>query len=272
MPGTGRPALLLAVVVVLAGCTALGTGPASPTPTATPDWPDELPPGMTTTDVAEPLRLVRAHTATLVGTSYTYRQTVTISTTDGIQLGTVRSVRRVEPDGSFVHRMRTEGVVPSVVSNVEAVDVYSNGTVTVVRFRQPDGENRTLVSPADEARISAGDVIQKGTLYSMFSTTDPAVRGPVRRGGTTYLHVRGANGTATIGFTEATNASFEALIAPSGLIYRYALAYHVNDSYTGWEGRILRRVVYDDVGTTTVERPAWVDEQVANATRVPPEG
>lgn len=271
MPGTGRLALILAVIVVLAGCTALGTGPTSPTPTATPTWPAELPPGVATTDVTEPLRLVRAHTATLVGTSYTFRQTVTVSTTDGIQLGTMRSVRRVEPDGSFVHRMRTEGVVPSVVTNVEAVDVYSNGTVTVVRFRQ-DGENRTLVSPADEARISAGDVIQKGTLYSMFSTTDPAVTGPIRRDGTTYLHVRGANGTATIGFTDATNASFEALIAPSGLIHRYALAYHVNDSYTGWKGRIVRRVVYDDVGTTTVERPDWATGELPNATRVPPEG
>jgi hypothetical protein len=271
MPGTGRPALLLAAVVVLAGCTAFGTGPTSPTLTATPVWPDELPPGMTTTTVTEPLRLVRAHTAALGDTSFTYRQTETVRTVDGIRLGVVRTERRVGPDGTFVHRMRVEGVVPTAVTHLRAVDVYSNGTVTVIRFRQ-DGENQTLVSPADEAEMTAGDVVRMGILYSMFSTTDPAVTGPLRRNGTTYLHLRGANGTATIGFTEATNASFEALVAPSGLVYRYAVAYDVNDTYQGWQGRVHRTVVYDDVGTTTVERPGWVSGAIRNATRVPPGG
>lgn len=266
-----RRAILLSALVVLAGCTAIGLGPGSPTPapTATPAWPDRLPPGVTTATVSGPLDLARAHTAALTGQSFTFRSTVVVRTTDGIRLGRVRTVRRVGPDGRFVHRTRVEGVVPSFVANVRAVDAYSNGSVVVIRFRQ-DGRNRTLVTAARESPISPYDVVGKGRLYSMVSATDPTVLGPIERGGTTYLHVKGTNGTTRLGFARASNATFEALVAPSGLVHRYAFSYRANDTtYRDWEGHIVRTVVYEDVGSTTVERPAWVVEAVPNAMRVP---
>lgn len=272
MPGPGRRALVLALLVGLAGCTAFGAVPGTPTAssTSTPAWPAELPPGVNRTTVTSPLDLARAHTAVLIGQTFTVRSTTTVRTTDGIRLGQVHTVRRVGRDGRFVHRTRFEGVVPSSVATVRAVDAFSNGTVTVVRFR-PDDRNKTLVSPAAEATIQPYDVIQKGPLYALLSVTRPTVQGPLRRGGTASLHVTGANGTTTFGYTEATNVTFEALIAPSGLIHRYALTYRANDtSYTGWQGRIERRVGYVGVGTTTVRRPAWVSTAIPNATEVPP--
>lgn len=270
MSGVPRVALALVVLAVLAGCSTAGLGgPPTATPTATPAWPDPMPPGVTTSGVAEPLTLVRAHTAALVGRSFTYRETVTVSTLDGIRLGQIHTVHRVD-EGTFVFSKRVDGVVPQRLSRVRHVDGYSNGTTTVTRYRI-DGENRTLVGPAREATLSAYGVVQKGTLYSLVAATDPTVRGPLRRGGTTYVHLEGTNGTATIGVTRATNASFEALVAPSGLVHRYAFAYHANDStYGGWEGRLVRTVVYDDVGATTVERPDWVDVALGRATEVPP--
>lgn len=271
MPTVGRSALLVALLVVLAGCTAIGFGSNSPTPTptATPEWPDELPPGLSTANVSDPLDVARAHTAGLTGQSFTYRATITARTTDGIRLGTVRIERRIAADGRFIHRMRVDGVVPSSLANVRAVDAYSNGSVVVIRFR--DGErNRTLVTALAESTIQPYDVVQKGQLYSMLSATDPVVRGPVRRGGVTYLHLKGANGSTRFGFTEASNMTFEALVSPSGVVHRYALRYHaVETDYTAWEGRIERTVVYEDIGTTTVQRPAWVDRERANATEVP---
>lgn len=74
-----------------------------------------------------------------------------------------------------------------------------------------------------------------------------------------------------LGVTDATNATLEVLVAPSGLVHRYALTYHVDDSPDGGrEGRLVRTVVHDDVEATTVERPGWVDEALPNATEVPP--
>lgn len=271
MPPSGRAAVLLSLLLVVAGCTAIGLDPGSPTPTATatPEWPDQLPPGVTAEAVVGPLDLARAHMAALTDTSFTYRSTVVVSTADGIRLGSVRTVRRVGPDDRFVHRMRVDGVVPSLVSNVRAVDAYSNGSTVVIRFR--DGErNKTLVTTVRESPIQADDVIGKGRLYSMLSATEPRVEGPVTRGGRTYLHVRGTNGTTRLGFTAATNGTFEGLVAPSGLVHRYAFSYHANDtSYRDWEGRIVHTVVYDDVGSTTVQRPDWVTEELPNATQVP---
>lgn len=271
MARSARSAVALAALVALAGCAALGVGSGSPTPaTATPQWPATMPPGVTTEGVEEPLALARAHTSALVGGSFAYRSTLEASTVDGVPLGTVTTVHRVDADGRFVHASRVEGVVPPSYGRLRAVDAYSNGTVTVVRFRT-DGRNRTLVSSADEAALSAYGVVGKGTLYSLVAATDPTVRGTLRRGGTTYLHLKGENGTVRLGVTEATNASFEALVAPSGLVQRYALAYHANvSSDAGWEGRLVRTTVYDDVGETTVERPDWVAEALPNATEVPP--
>lgn len=269
MARRGQPAFMLAVLVVLAGCTGLGLDPGSPTPTESPEWPDQLPPGVTTVTVSEPLDLARAHTAVLTGQSFTFRATVVARTTDGIRLGAVHTVRRVGPNGRFVHRMRVEGVVPSVVTDLRAVDAYSNGSVVVIRFRRQD-QNKTLVTSVQESPIRANDVIGKGPLYSMLSATRPAVKGPITRGGTTYIHIRGANGTTTLGFTEATNGTFEALVAPSGLVHRYAFSYRANDTtYRDWEGRIVRTVVYENVGSTTVERPDWVAAEIPNATQVP---
>lgn len=266
MSPSGRAAVLLSLLVVLAGCTAIGLGPGSPTPaaTATPAWPDQLPPGVTTANVSGPLDLARAHTAALSGRSFTYRSTVTVTTAEGIGIGTVRTVRRVDSAGRFVHRMRADGVVPTVVTDLRAVDAYSNGTVVTIRFRR-DEANRTQVATVEESTISAYDVIQKGRLYSMLSATEPAVEGPLTRGGTTYLHVKGTAGSTTLGITEASNVTYEALVEPSGLVHRYVVRYDANDTYySGWEGRIERTVVYDDVGVTTVERPDWVDASDAN--------
>lgn len=271
MPPAVQPMLLLSLLVVLAGCTAFGLAPGSPTPeaTAAPEWPEPLPPGVTTDVVAEPLVLARVHTAALTGQSYTYRQTVVVRTTDGIRLGRIRTVRRVAADGAFVHRMRVEGVVPSVVTQFRAIDAYSNGSRVIIRFRQ-GGENRTLVTAAAESPMSPNDVIGKGFVYSVLSSTRPTVEGPLRRGGTTYVHVRGTNGTTRFGFVEATNVTFEALVAPSGLVHRYAVSYRANGtSYTGWEGRIVRTVTFDDVASTTVDRPDWVAAELPNATEVP---
>ena len=264
-----RPALLLAALVALGGCASVGLAPGSPTPTPTAAWPAELPPGTTTERVANPLDLARAHTDALTGRSFTYRARVVVQTTDGIKLGEVRTVRRVGPDGRFVHRMRAEGVVPTVVSQFEAIDAYSNGSVVVIRFTR-DGENNTLTTAARESPMTAYDVVGKGFLYQLLSATTPRVLGPIERGGVTYLHVRGTNGSARLGFTQATNATFEALVAPSGLVQRYAVSYRANDtSYRNWEGRIARTVVYQNVGSTTVERPDWVAEAIPNATAVP---
>lgn len=271
MTPSGRAVVLLSFLVVLAGCTAIGLDAVSPTPTATasPDLTVELPPGVTTEAVVGPLALARAHTVALTDTTFTYRSTTVVSTTDGIRLGTVRTVRRVGSDGRFVHRMRVEGVVPSLVSNHRAVDAYSNGTMVVIRFRQDD-VNKTLVTSIRESPIETTDVIGKGPLYSMLSATEPSVKGPIVRGATTYIHVKGTNGSTQLGFARATNGTFEALIAPSGLVQRYAFSYHANDSsFRDWEGRIERTVVYDDVGTTAVQRPDWVGEELPNATRVP---
>lgn len=271
MPGVRWPVLVLALVAVLGGCSTIGLAPGSPTPaaTATPALPDPLPPGVTVANVSAPLDLARAHTAALTGQSFTYRTTVVVRTSDGIRLGTVRTVRRVGDDGTFVHRMRVEGVVPSAVADVRAVDAYSNGTRVLIRFRR-EGRNRTLDTAAAESPIAANDVVQKGFVYSVVASTRPTVRGSIERGGTTYVHVKGDNGTTRFGFVEATNVTFEALIAPSGLVYRYAVSYHANSTdYAAWEGRIVRDVVYEDVGSTTVTRPAWTEGARANATAVP---
>ena len=240
------------LALVLAGCGALGgtsgtadpgTGPASGatlTPVAVPsttETPVTLPPGVTTAGVADADALLAAHQATLRDRSYTLAVRLEV---DG---DVTRRVSRVASQTRYYQR-----------------DVLVRQGVTVSRF----ASDRTVYTRSVTANL---------TRYDRFDTVRPPGSQTVRES-RVFLSVPSATvfrttvdgrptfalrGTYPVHPTEPglRNVSLRAVVAPSGLIRTLNVSYYREAD----AANVTRSFAYSDVGSTTVERPDWVDDQ-----------
>lgn len=284
-----RRLLLVAALVVVAGCsspasapTGTGTGTATATATAAPvptDRPSAfLAPGVTPRGVVDPVALARAHRQTLGRTSVT----VHVEESHRYANGTLRwrrtATQRVDARGRTVRSHyvgefegagRGSGLLSGFVRFPDAtrVERYTVGDGAYHRYRFPSGDtwyvgaaspDPRLVDPglvplfwAVEARVTAREV-RDGTAYYRLEgseVADPATFGRVFAGGR---------------FADVRDVSLEATADERGIVHRYRLTYTLVRA----DGVLVRgteSVRFADVGTTTVERPAWYAAAV-NAT------
>lgn len=272
-----RLGVVVAVLVVLAGCSSPPSGGDTATPTAV-DVPDDPPPGVDTLGVRDANALAAAHSRALENaSSYTFERTHVERWANG----TVRS--RYDESLAYVQTADRFHYVRSVAGAGDRVrglrsgryERWSNGSVAVERFAPPDGESsaRILTTVQGEfARIDrpvAVETTQSQTLYSLFVVSNGT---DVRRVDGSYrieaydvnprsaVNLAPPTGVRRSAASDVHDVSFVVLARPDGLVTAFELRYTA--SVAGDVVTVTRRVQYDDVGATTVPRPDWVERLV----------
>jgi hypothetical protein len=261
-----RVAVVLAAVVLLAGCGSVATPDGEVTPTRTitavplpqetptPRGPPVLAPGLSAEGVFDAAELADAHAATLSATSFT----------------AVREERRQRADGSLVSSYR------SVVRMSAAGDRFRYG-LNQTDVRDGRFRNQSLARYADGTRVYAATTRGGETTYSVLGDpgepTDPSavfrenatarvgvVRlfGALRLDVTDRLTVDGRtvyrvtveNGSQRLGTLR--DVSLNATVREDGLVTAYRLSYAIGSL------RVAVAVDFRDVGATEITPPGWL--------------
>lgn len=270
-------AVLLAVLVVLAGCSGVFGGSGEPTETVTPapvptDEPTPTPvprlaPGLTGQGIENASALVAAHASFLRNQSFTRQSNSTGVTSNGSVLVRTTSMLRagppgeglysvIERNGSYLFEGRATLPVHSEAwwegQRYVVKRTFQNGTTT---YRQP---------PVSATR---SDIVAGTLPYRLesFSTNNTMVSEHFTRNGTTLYRVRGVTRSNTAG-----NLTLRLLVDSRGLIHNYTtirrLPFGMNISKSVTKTRFVA------INTTDApERPPWYDEAVNRTTRVPGE-
>ncbi|MWG34502.1 hypothetical protein [Halomarina oriensis] len=284
-------AVCLACLVVLAGCGTGGSGGATDPETVTPapvpsDAATEVPsertvaPGVTTGGVVAPTRLVGAHVAALRGRSFkTTRRTVEYAP-DGTVRASVQIRGFVSADRRRLYLdRRAEGTVVESTGLDGRTEQYMAGT------RVAEREVRNGTERFDSRRRDPGAIVGTVLISDLLasSTYSLAFHGmnftvasqPDRWSAAQYRLV--STGTPSrdtvVGLAggRARNLSFMATVTDDGLVTWSRLAYTAERG--GETVRVVRTVSFEEVGTTSVERPAWFETATneSTVTRTTPE-
>lgn len=259
-----RPrALLVAALLVLAGCSGLqppGSGPAEPTDTVTPVAvpaadDDQLPPGVRSDGIINETRLARAHRSALANRSWTRRGRAAVVYQNG-SVYDASSIRRIVDDrnGTAIEILNRSSKGRSW--NHVRVTRWTNGTVRAVRREYRNGTTGYefhRVQWSDAGIGSASPV----NLLAAFGATPRGKR--TVEGSTAYLFV--ADGVTGVPFgsyesvEQAGEGRLRALVTAEGFVRWTRLRAPVRI------GDANGRYVIDDefvLGGTSVGRPDWV--------------
>jgi len=282
-----RRLLLVAVLVVLAGCSSpaapsAGTSPPTETATAAPVPTDApatfLAPGVTPRGVVDPVALARAHGERLRAGNVTVR----VEESRRYANGTVRwrrtATQRVDAVdrpirshyvGAFEGSTRGSGLLSGFVRFPDAtrVERYTVGDGAYHRYRFPSGDTWYVGAASPDPRL-----VDPG-LVPLFWAVETRVAGREVRDGTTRYRLEGSEVAdrttferAFVGGRVATvrDVSLDATVDGRGVVRRYRLTYTVVRA----DGVVVRgreSVRFTDLGTTAVARPVWYGAAV-NAT------
>lgn len=272
-------AAVVAVLVVLAGCSALAPGPdtdANPeTVTPAPVPTDSgLAPGVGPSTVTDASALAAAHGAALGNESYTLVTNRTVRTANGSLRSalTVRLALSSGPSRNYHATVSVEGpAAPLVIGEPPTRAEY--WTDDEVYLRRQTIDNRTVYSRYDDADAYVGTwsfwlgtvALDLGPEIDLQSTlegfeTRVADRSPAGR-----VHLVGT-AVRSEGFVDnpaeverVENATLHAFVARSGFVESYHVVYDATLD-DGERVRVRRSVRFERVGTTTVDRPSWYDE------------
>jgi hypothetical protein len=278
-PPSLRTVLVLAVTLVLVGCSGLAASDGSPTRsvTAAPVPGDATPatratvPGLGPGGVTNATLLATAHRRTLSGTSFTERTVTTARDANGTVLGRESLLVMRGPE-AFRLVYAVEGGPRRDARSFQTVaaEVWSDGRTTVQSVTDGDGTTR-------RERLS-------NAFYGTFVTPDATLyagtleRTPLRRvdrrvvDGTTR-YVFEAEGLdpepvfGLIGTTPTGNGSLRAVVGTDGVVRRVVLTFPAR--YRGRPVTVEHVFEYVDVGRTTAPRPSWYGTAVENGTPTP---
>lgn len=238
----------------------------TPTPTPVPTTeapPEKLAPGLTDEGVVDPWNLSHAHANALLNTSFS-RYTATVRwSSDGRYATQVTSHVRVASGGYPMHFARNvTGDDPGVNLVSADVEVWREGNVSYVRTTANGTTNYQRTTPSRD--LYSGPVTGWDDIYSLFSAVNTTTVERIERDGTTLYRVVSTSQPESDQFRGSrSNYSLSALVDSSGLVHRYRVSYDLHEDdrtlHLSRTGRLSA------VGSTTVERPAWVEE-AENAT------
>lgn len=297
---TSWPGLVLvAGMLVMAGCGGGFPARAPPTQTVTPaPVPSPAtaaessaiptasgPPGVTSRRVTDAVALAHAHNRTLAASSYTVTVDETTWATNGSRRSHVASTIQVSRDGRQEVRVITAAGPaghPPVFSNATRVRMYAEKPTVYVR-----GTNTTesalaaTDAPVQYARRDWGTgqpqwlvpPHRPGYLLRHLLAAMEVRLTKVRQDGTplyrlTSVDVAMPSYLATVIDADAharvEDAKWYALVGADGLVREYRLNYRLVHNGTVIDGS--RSVRYTSVNSTVVRRPSWYNA-ARNATR-----
>ncbi|MFD1514804.1 DUF7537 family lipoprotein [Halomarina rubra] len=274
--------VVLAVVVVLAGCGATPGGredaerPATVTPAAVPTEPPTptpvpvVVPGVTADGEVSAVALAAGHRDALVGDSFTRSATRTISEAGTLVRRTERRYRvePFRPEFRYHQNQTIAGSYPARAA-VARLDLWSNGSGVVARL-EDDDEVRYQQAPADEFSSLVVGITGDERVSALGGAFSFVVRdGPTAD--TVRLVSTGLRTPAALDepplTTDVRNASLTMVVTRAGLVRSYRLTYDVTlDERTL---RVVESMRITAVGDTQVERPSWYRFAVENGSQPP---
>jgi hypothetical protein len=258
-------------------------------PSSRSSLPD-LPPGITPGGVEDPFALARAHTVALEGRSYTVRSVVTLRHPNGTLRGRRRTVARVGADRRRFHVVHvTLGPRPpfrplrrGAVRAPGRSAFWSDGRRLVWSVSRPNGTVYGATPPGEYDPGGAGvwerwrgpadtggeDIY---LVLNAVRTTVSAGAGANASGSTVRVGSTGRSSAGSVAEAHSIGAAFEypfgaeadtvsgveltATVGSNGFVREYRFAYVAGDEDARL--RVVRRVAYSAVGTTTIDRPEW---------------
>lgn len=273
--------VLCAAAVVLAGCNGIALGgdetpartvtPAAvPTDEPTPTPVPRLAPGLTERGVTDAFALGEAHASVLGNASYTLNGNFSVEYANGTAYNRGTTDARLAANSNrYYVRQNASGLLfgggafaRAIWSNGERVLVAdtANDSTSYESPRNVEGES---VPPREALSI---DPTKRQQLYAYLGSVESRVTGIETRNGTTIHRVESTNVTNPAAFeiqwTDPRDLSLVAFVDSRGLVHEYRLDYTA--SLDGTPVEIHRHVRYTKLGNTTVERPPWYGEAIAN--------
>lgn len=280
-----RLVVALLACLVLAGCGGLfGPGPDAtptpeaetepPTPTPTPDRVEDV--GLAADGVADARVLSAAHADRLANESFTYREELTVRSPDGAVWIEQEIVARVGADrGRFEMVRRTavaEGTPDWIAEEffeTRPRRAYGNGTTTVVVPAERLDDAVWTYDDPERAFVSGEAYEGSDLVYEAFGGVDTRTTGASQEDGTLVVHVEHARAPVEVDRAVYPHITVR-LLERGAAIERTGLVRSIDEEYEYVRGAdralVTRRITYADVGETTVERPAWVDDVLADDT------
>ncbi len=276
------PAVCLAVVVVLAGCSGLpfvgdeGDDTAAATAISDGQVAAQAPPGVLSRQVTNPAELGRAHARAIENRSYV----VTANRTIWDPNGTVRSHLAVEvaidEARTFQATVSTAGPdAPVLLGEPPAAAVFWSNGSTYLRRLTRDGEQTFGEFEPPTTWIGTWSYWVKTVPFggrgnlpakfyaSLFTAVPASVDGQTTRRNTTYFRLVNdrerpfTNRTVPGRVSSVHDLSLVAVVDDDGLVRSLDLQYA--GTLEGEAVRVRHTIRYAAVGTTAVDRPPWFD-------------
>jgi len=268
-----RPALALAacLLVVAAGCNAGGapTVTPAPVPEEGPATGSELAPGVSRSEVTDPLRLATAHSRRLANSSFRRVTTLTVRQGGDTLRSSVETVRADAATGRYSVSVSQNASTGYPVQPFAArVQLWRNGSVRLVRFVQTDTVNyrveRDPSGPVPVEMLSDGG--RTAAVLEVFAL-EVLGRGEdgYRFRSTRLLAPSGLDPPAAL--ENPRNASLTVVITEQGLVRRYTVRYEA--TLDGEPVVVSRSSRITGVGATAVGPPGWAEAAARNGSREP---
>jgi hypothetical protein len=271
-----RTAVVVCLLVVLAGCNAPAGDATTETPattaTAAPVPADStLAPGVTKEGVVDPERLAAAHRGAIRNRSYTLAANRTVRYANGtlrsglwlrVRLGERRTYRATASTAG------SEG--PVFLGEPPATaEFWGNGSVYVRRFAHDGEQTYNTFEPVRGAGtwqywvrtvpFGGGVGSPRRFIGDLFATVPTRLDGTTRN--TTAYRLVGDSATGPVeGIDGVSEVRLTAVVRADGLVRSISLQYA--GRVDGEPIRVTRRVRYERVGRTTADRPPWFDRAI----------
>jgi hypothetical protein len=264
--------ILIAVLVILAGCSGVLGGSGEPTETVTPaavptDEPTPTPvprlaPGLTEQGIVSPRALVAAHQSFLQNRSFTQRSNSTaLAANNSTVLRTTSTLRAGPPgEGLYSTTVRNGSYLTQESATISTrSEAWWNGGQYVVKRTFPNGTTAYSQRPISTARASAATGALPYLLES-FGADNTTVTERLTRNGTTLYRVQGVAQTYMVG-----NTTLRLLVDSRGVIRKYSTVRQLS-SGPGVSRSVTKTRFVAINETDAPERPSWVDDALNRTT------
>lgn len=243
------------IMLVLAGCGGfLPTSDESTGSVTTPAGSDGvmIAPGLTDSDIVNVSALVRAHRRSLTSTSVTVERRKRVIASNGTVVSDTRTTARYFPNRTRYTTIRyLKGAPKNITPRIDRIDIWDNGVTQTVRLK------------SNERTIYITDPRWSGTVLRDDLQRLPTLLGRVTRLVATPVSGGEKPARYRIRSTEllpsdhspkriVRNTTLAAVIDDRGFIHEYSV------ERVGRHNTTIRSVNYTAIGTTTIERPTWV--------------
>ncbi len=269
----------VALLLLLAGCSGLGGDgepdrPAFDVPPTTEGGGEETDPfpyGVNESGVTSSFALLQAHVGVLRLESFRVVRERTVSSENGTVLRSTRVDGRVAAD-RLGYRLDVERLADgnlrrqSVYASVEGTGDGGRvqGDVFAVTLGEDGVRSATRLVPrygdtVAPRQVLAGNPSYRPQLYRYLTAIENATVRRVDDGGTTTVRIRATETAPDVLVANGTvsELSVQLVIDERGVVTETTATYAVNrgDSTV----RVVERIVYSEIGTTSVTAPPWYD-------------